>query len=98
MMTVLLRQTTLPLLAFALACSVSGPGDREDPLVRMAEARQAWQASGISEYELAMRRSCGECPPSAALAVIVSVSAGEKTVSLAQNGEPVEALPNSIRT
>lgn len=86
----LLRQTTLPLVGLALACSISGPEEPVDPLVRLDDSRRAWQQSGISQYELAMRRSCGECPPAAALAVIVSVSAGEKTVSLAVNGEPVD--------
>ena len=79
----------------ALACSISGPDGEENPLAGLTEAIQAWQASGISEYELAMRRTCGECPPTSALAVVVRVSGGEKTVSLASNGQPVEALPQT---
>lgn len=74
----------------ALACSVSGP-DEENALAGLAEAIQAWQASGISDYQLAMRRTCGECLPTSALAVVVTVSGGVKTVSRATNGEPVEA-------
>ena len=85
--------TTLSLLA--LACSVSGPDDEENPLAGLTEAIQAWQAGGVSDYELAMRRTCGECLPTSALAVVVRVSGGEKTVSLASNGEPVEALPQT---
>jgi hypothetical protein len=38
-----------------------------------------------------MRRSCGECLPEGALAVVVSVSSGGTTVSLAQNGERIDA-------
>jgi hypothetical protein len=79
----------------AIACSVSGPDDEENPLAGLPEAWQAWLASGISDYELAMRRTCGECPPTSALAVVVTVSGGVKTVSLASNGEPVEALPRT---
>jgi hypothetical protein len=81
--------TTVSLLA--LACSVSGPDDEENPLAGLTEAIQAWQASGISDYQLAMRRTCGECLPTSALAVVVNVSGGEKTVTRATNGEPVEA-------
>ncbi|HET6637429.1 MAG TPA: DUF6174 domain-containing protein [Gemmatimonadota bacterium] len=79
----------------ALGCSVSGPDDEEDGLARLADAVQAWQASGISDYELAMRRTCGECLPLDALAVVVTVSGGDRTVSLASNGEPVTALPRT---
>ncbi len=89
----LVRRWAPLLLLASLACSIGGPDEEPDPLARLAAARQKWQASGISQYELAMRRNCGECLPAAALAVVVSVSAGEKTVSLAENGEPVEALP-----
>ncbi|CAN5848660.1 hypothetical protein BH20GEM1_BH20GEM1_06710 [soil metagenome] len=89
----LVRRWAPLLLLASLACSIGGPAEEPDPLARLAAARQKWQASGISQYELAMRRNCGECLPAAALAVVVSVSAGEKTVSLAENGEPVEALP-----
>ena len=85
--------TTVCLLAGA--CSVSGPDEEENPLARLSAAIEAWQASGISDYELAMRRTCGECLPASALAVVVTVSGGEKTVSLASNGEPVEALPQT---
>lgn len=80
-----------PLLTTALACSLSGPDQGGGPLDRLAEARRRWQASGIVQYELRMRRLCGECLPASALSVVVSVSGGEKTVSLAENGEPVEA-------
>ena len=83
------------ILLLALACSVSGPDDDGNGLAGLTEAIQAWQASGISDYQLAMRRTCGECPPTSALAVVVTVSGGEKTVSLATNGEPVEALPQT---
>ena len=38
---------------------------------------------------------CRREPPTSALSVIVSLSGGEKTVSRAQNGEPVEALPQT---
>jgi hypothetical protein len=79
----------------AAACSVSGPDEEEDPLAGLTAAIQAWQASGISDYELAMRRTCGECLPISALAVVVRVSGGEKTVSLASNGEAVEAPPHT---
>lgn len=79
----------------ALGCSVSGPDDEENGLAGLTEAIQAWQASGISDYELAMRRTCGECLPLDALAVVVTVSGGEKTVSLASNGEPVTAGPRT---
>ena len=75
----------------ALACSISGPDGEDDPLARLADAVEAWEASGISNYELAMRRTCGECLPASALAVVVTVSAGETSVSRATNGEPVEA-------
>ena len=75
----------------ALACSISGPDGDDDPLARLTDAVEAWQASGISNYELAMRRTCGECLPTSALAVVVTVSGGEKSVSRATNGEPVEA-------
>ena len=81
----------VPLLTAALACSLSGPDEEGGPLARLVEARQRWQASAISQYELRMRRTCGECLPASALSVVVSVSGGEKTVSLAENGEPVEA-------
>jgi hypothetical protein len=83
--------TAVSLLVFG--CSVSGPDDEENGLAGLTEAIQAWQASGISDYELAMQRTCGECLPLDALAVVVTVSGGEKTVSLAHNGEPVAALP-----
>lgn len=83
--------TTVCLLAGA--CSVSGPDEEENPLAGLTAAIRAWQASGISDYELALRRTCGECLPSDALAVVVTVSGEEKTVSLASNGEPVAALP-----
>ncbi|HJU87581.1 MAG TPA: DUF6174 domain-containing protein [Gemmatimonadota bacterium] len=76
-----------------LGCSVSGPDDEENGLAGLTEAIEAWQASGISDYELAMRRTCGECLPVDALAVVVTVSGGEKTVSLASNGQPVAAPP-----
>jgi hypothetical protein len=79
----------------ALGCSVSGPDDGENGPAGLTEAIQAWEASGISDYELAMRRSCGECLPLDALAVVVTVSGEEKTVSLASNGEPVTALPRT---
>jgi hypothetical protein len=79
----------LPFLV--VACSLSGPGDERDPLTRLADSRARWGANGPSEYELAMRRSCGECLPEGALAVVVSVSAGGTTVSLAQNGERIDA-------
>ena len=85
--------TTVSLLT--IACSISGPDGEENPLAGLPEARQAWLASGISDYELAMRRTCGECPPTSALAVVVTVSGGVKTVSLASNGEPVESLPRT---
>jgi hypothetical protein len=78
------------LTLLAVACSVSGPDRGADPLARLDLARRQWQSSGVSEYELAMRRSCGECPPAAASAVVVSVSAGGIAVSLAGNGEPVD--------
>ena len=78
-------------LLLALACSISGPDGEDDPLARLSDAVEAWEASGISTYELAMRRTCGECLPTAALAVVVTVSGGEKSVSRAGNGEPVEA-------
>ena len=83
--------TTVCLLAGA--CSVSGPDEEENPLAGLTAAIRAWQASGISDYELALRRTCGECLPSDALAVVVTVSGEEKTVSLASTGEPVAALP-----
>ena len=92
-MRVVLRLGSTPLLAVAIACSISGPGEERDPLVRLAEARQAWEASGITDYEFLMRRNCGECLPSSALAVVVSVSPGRKTVSRADNGTVVEASP-----
>lgn len=79
----------------ATACSVSGPDGEDDPLARLSAAIQVWQASGISDYELAMRRTCGECLPEHALAVVVTVSGGTKTVSRASNGEPVIALPRT---
>jgi hypothetical protein len=79
----------------ALGCSVSGPDDEENGLTGLTEAIQAWQASGISDYQLAMRRTCGECLPLHALAVVVTVSGGETTVSLASNGEPVAAQPRT---
>lgn len=81
----------VPLLTAALACSLSGPGEESDPLARLVEARQRWQASAIARYELRLRRTCGECLPASARSVVVSVSGGEKTVSLADNGELVEA-------
>lgn len=82
--------TPLALPLVAVACSLSGPGDEGDPLDRLDESRAKWVANGPSEYELAMRRSCGECLPDGALAVVVSVSSGGTTVSLAQNGERIE--------
>jgi hypothetical protein len=85
--------TAISLLA--LGCSVTGPDDEENGLAGLTEAVQAWQASGISDYELAMRRTCGECLPVDALAVVVTVSGGEKAVSLASNGEPVAAQPRT---
>lgn len=89
-----MKIASLPMVSLlALACSVSGPDEDENGLAGLTEAIQAWQASGISDYELAMRRTCGECLPTSALAVVVTVSGGEKTVSLASNGEPVAALP-----
>jgi hypothetical protein len=87
----LVSRIVVPLLTAGLACSLSGPDEEGGPLARLVEARQRWQASGISQYELRMRRTCGECLPASALSVVVSVSAGGKTVSLAENGEPVEA-------
>jgi hypothetical protein len=81
----------VPILTAALACSLSGPDEEGGPLARLLEARLRWQASGIAQYELRMRRTCGECLPASALSVVVSVSGGEKSVSLAENGEPVEA-------
>lgn len=80
----------MPLLTAGLACSLSGPDEEGGPLARLVEARQRWQASGISRYELRMRRTCGECLPASALSVVVSVSAEGKTVSQAENGEPAE--------
>ncbi len=82
--------TPLAVLLLAVACSLSGPGDEGDPLARLEASRAKWVANGPSEYELAMRRSCGECLPEGALAVVVSVSSGGTTVSLAQNGERIE--------
>jgi hypothetical protein len=81
----------LPLVV--TGCSLTGPGEERDPLVRLEEGRAKWGANGPGEYELAMRRSCGECLPEGALAVVVSVSAGGTTVSLAQNGERIETRP-----
>jgi hypothetical protein len=92
-MNVRRSMTRLALPLAAVACSLSGPGDAEDPLVRLQESRARWGANGPREYELALRRSCGECLPEGALAVVVSVSAGGTTVSLAQNGERVDAEP-----
>ncbi|HET6363400.1 MAG TPA: DUF6174 domain-containing protein [Gemmatimonadota bacterium] len=77
----------------AIGCSVSGPDMEENDLTDLTKALQVWQASGISDYELAIRRTCGECLPLDALAVVVTVSGEGKTVSLASNGEPVAALP-----
>lgn len=74
----------------ALACSISGPDGDADSLARLSDAVERWEASGISNYELAMRRTCGECLPASALAVVVTVSGGEKSVSRATNGEPLE--------
>ena len=82
--------TPLAIPFLAVACSLSGPGDEGDPLARLEASRAKWVANGPSEYELAMRRSCGECLPDGALAVVVSVSSGGTTVSLAQNGERIE--------
>jgi hypothetical protein len=86
---------SLAAAVLATACSVSGPDGEVDPLTRLSAAIQAWQASGISDYELAMRRTCGECAPEHALAVVVTVSRGTKTVSRASNGERVIALPRT---
>jgi hypothetical protein len=83
--------TSLVLPFLVVACSLSGPGDERDPLTRLADGRAKWGANGPGEYELAMRRSCGECLPEGALAVVVSVSSGGTTVSLAQNGERIDA-------
>lgn len=82
--------TLLAVSLLAVACSLSGPGDQGDPLARLEASRAKWVANGPSDYELAMRRSCGECLPEGALAVVVSVSSGRTTVSLAQNGERIE--------
>lgn len=82
-----------PLTLLALACSISGPDGDDDPFARLSDAVRTWEASGISDYELAMRRTCGECPPVSALAVVVKVSAEGKTVSRASNGEPVDVDP-----
>lgn len=84
-------RVALPLVTAALACSLSGPDEEVGPLDRLVEARQRWQANGIAQYELRLRRTCGECLPGSALSVVVSVSGGEKTVSRAEDGEPVEA-------
>jgi hypothetical protein len=92
-MTVRIPFSPLALPFVVLACSLSGPGDERDPLVRLEESRAKWVADGPSEYELAMRRSCGECLPEGALAVVVSVSSAGTTVSLAQNGERIEPQP-----
>jgi hypothetical protein len=92
-MTMRIPFSPLALPFVVLACSLSGPGDERDPLVRLEESRAKWVADGPSEYELAMRRSCGECLPEGALAVVVSVSSAGTTVSLAQNGERIEPQP-----
>jgi len=89
-MNALRLRASLPLLLATAACSLSGPGEEMDPVVRLAESRARWAANGASEYELALRRSCGECLPDAAAAVIVSVAAGRRAVSLAQNGQPLD--------
>jgi hypothetical protein len=91
MTTRLVPRIGVLLLTAALACSLSGPDEEGGSLARLVEARQRWEASGIAQYELRLRRTCGECLPASALSVVVSVSGGEKTVSLAENGEPVEA-------
>lgn len=83
--------TGIPWLGLlAIACSVSGPDDEGDPLARLADASRRWSENGISQYELALRRSCGECPPAAALAVVVSVNDERIFVSQAANGRPVD--------
>lgn len=74
------------LVLLAAACSISGPGRETDPLARLLEARDRWEASGISDYEILMRRSCGECLPDAATSVVVTVSPTGRLVSLAENG------------
>ena len=94
-MRVVPRRAGLPVLVAAVACSVSGPDPEPNPLAGLAEARQRWIASGISDYDLRMRRSCGECLPTSALHVVVSVSGGVKTVSLAETGVEVLALPQT---
>ena len=81
---------SLPLLLLAAACSLSGPDEELEPLARLAESRARWEMNGASEYELAMRRSCGECLPDAAAAVIVSVADDGRVVSRAQNGLPLD--------
>ena len=44
-----------PLTLLALACSISGPDGDDDPFARLSDAVRTWEASGISDYELAMR-------------------------------------------
>lgn len=75
------------LVLLAAACSISGPDRETDPLARFLEARDRWEARGISHYEILMRRSCGECLPEAAASVVVTVSPTGRLVSLAENGE-----------
>lgn len=74
------------LVLLAAACSISGPDRETDPLARLLEAKDRWEASGISDYEILMRRSCGECLPEAATSVVVTVSPAGRLVSRAENG------------
>lgn len=83
-----------PLLLFLFlpgsGCSPAGPDGDPDPFLRLAEAGTRWTANRPDAYELALRRSCGECLPAGALAVIVSVTPEGTTVSLARTGERIE--------
>jgi hypothetical protein len=88
----LVRLTGFALLS---ACSLSGPDTRLEPLAALSAAAERWHGSGVTDYELTMKRSCGECLPTSALRVTVSVLDDMKTVTRADDGIPVEAPPGT---
>lgn len=90
-----MRVARLTGLALLYACSLSGPGNRPEPWAALSAAAERWSAGGLTDYELTMKRFCGECLPTSALRVIVSVHEDRKTVTRADDGVLVDAPPGT---
>ena len=81
-------------LSFITGCAVLEPEPQAADRRELARARALWQRQGLASYRFEYSPRCGECPPSAARAVVVTVDAGVVVeASYVDSYEPVNTNP-----